>query len=100
MEVKSIRSGSVIFVRCDVFTQQIYGCVPIKRLSFPSLMQRELFNIRFSYKNCNFSHFCLLVNMVSKTVTRSIQPCFLHGGSERLACSEPTDAARELLSSI
>ena len=57
---------------------------------------RELFNIRFSYKHCNFSHFCLLVNMASKTVTRSIQPCFLRGGSERLACSEPTDATRFL----
>ena len=30
--------------------------------------------------------------MASKTVTRSIQPCFFHGGSERLACFELTDA--------
>ena len=29
-------------------------------------------------------------------VFRGIQPCFLHGGSERLACSEPTDAERFL----
>ena len=29
-------------------------------------------------------------------VFRGIQPCFLHGGSERLACSEPTKAARFL----
>ena len=57
---------------------------------------RELFDIRFSYKHCNFSHFCLLVNMAVKTVTRSIQPCFRHGGSVRLACFEPTDAARFL----
>ena len=29
-------------------------------------------------------------------VSRGIQPCFLHGGSERLACFEPTKAARFL----
>ena len=29
-------------------------------------------------------------------VFRGIQPCFLHGGSERLACFEPTKAARSL----
>ena len=27
---------------------------------------------------------------------RGIQPCFLHGESERLACFEPTKAARFL----
>ena len=32
----------------------------------------KLFDIRFSYKHCNFSHICLLVKMASKTVTRSI----------------------------
>ena len=32
----------------------------------------KLFNIRFSYKHCNFSHVCLLIKMVWKTVTRSI----------------------------
>ena len=30
------------------------------------------FDIRFSYKHCNFSHVCLLIKMVWKTVTRSI----------------------------
>ena len=29
-------------------------------------------------------------------IFRGIQPCFLHGGSERLACFEPTKAARFL----
>ena len=29
-------------------------------------------------------------------VFRGIQPCFLHGGSERLACFELTEAARFL----
>ena len=28
---------------------------------------RKLFDIRFSYKHCNFSHVCLLVKMASKT---------------------------------
>ena len=36
---------------------------------------RKLFDIRFSYKHCNFSHVCLLVKMASKTVTRSIAVC-------------------------
>ena len=31
----------------------------------------KLFNIRFSYKHCNFSRVCLLVKMASKTVIRS-----------------------------
>ena len=34
---------------------------------------RKLFDIRFSYKHCNFSRVCLLVKMASKTVTRSIR---------------------------
>ena len=33
---------------------------------------RKLFDIRFSYKHCNFSHVCLLVKVASKTVTKSI----------------------------
>ena len=33
---------------------------------------RKLFDIRFSYKHCNFSRDCLLVKMASKTLTRSI----------------------------
>ena len=36
---------------------------------------RKLFDIRFSYKHCNFSRVCLLVKMASKTVTRSIDEC-------------------------
>ena len=31
----------------------------------------KLFNIRFSYKHCNFSRVCLLVKMALKTVIRS-----------------------------
>ena len=41
---------------------------------FRTVVLRKLFDIRFSYKHCNFSHVCLLVNMASKTVTRSIRP--------------------------
>ena len=33
---------------------------------------RKLLDIRFSYKHCNFSRFCLLVKVASKTVARSI----------------------------
>ena len=39
---------------------------------FKTTVLRKLFDISFSYKHCNFSHVCLLVRMVSKTVTRSI----------------------------
>ena len=40
--------------------------------SEPIAVLRKLFDIRFSYKHCNFSRGCLLVKMASKTVTRSI----------------------------
>ena len=39
---------------------------------FRTAVLRKLFDIRFSYKHCNFSRVCLLVKMTSKTVTRSI----------------------------
>ena len=38
---------------------------------FRTAVLRKLFDIRFSYKQCNFSQVCLLVKMASKTVTRS-----------------------------
>ena len=41
---------------------------------FRTAVFRKLFDIRFSYKHCNFSHICLLVKMASKTMTRSIIP--------------------------
>ena len=45
----------------------------------------KLFDMRFSYKHCNFSHVCLLVKMASKTVTRSIdKPTRLYGSSATL----------------
>ena len=40
---------------------------------FRTAVLRKLFDIRFSYKHCNFSHVCLLAKMASKTVTRSIR---------------------------
>ena len=40
---------------------------------FRTAILRKLFEIRFSYKHCNFARVCLLVKMASKTVTRSIQ---------------------------
>ena len=39
---------------------------------FRTAVLQKLFEIRFSYKHCNFSRVCLLVKMASKTVTRSI----------------------------
>ena len=39
---------------------------------FRTEVLRKLFDIRFPFKHCNFSHVCLLVKMASKTVTRSI----------------------------
>ena len=38
---------------------------------FRTAVLRKLFEIRFSYKHCNFSSVCLLVKMASKSVTRS-----------------------------
>ena len=38
---------------------------------FRRVVLRKLFEIRFSYKHCNFSNICLLIKMASKTVTRS-----------------------------
>ena len=43
-----------------------------KSYFFRRAVLRKLFDIRFSYKHCNFSGVCLLVKMASKTVTRSI----------------------------
>ena len=39
---------------------------------FRTAVLRKLFEIRFSYKHCNFWRVCLLFKMASKTVTRSI----------------------------
>ena len=41
---------------------------------FRTAVLRKLFDIRISYKHCNFSRGCLLVKMASKTVTNSIFP--------------------------
>ena len=43
-----------------------------KSYFFRKTVLRKLFDIRFSYKHCNFSRVCVLVKMASKTVTRSI----------------------------
>ena len=39
---------------------------------FRTAVLRKLFDIRFSYKHCNFSQVCLLVKMASKTMRGSI----------------------------
>ena len=44
-------------------------------------------------KNAQFS-FCRQTRAFPyEIVFPGIQPCFLHGGSERLGCFEPTEAA-------
>ena len=40
---------------------------------------RKLFDIRFSYKHCNFSRVCPLVKMASKSETRSIRRGKMNG---------------------
>ena len=58
---------------------------------FRTAVLRKLFDIRFSYKHCNFSRVCLLVKMASKTVTRSIvvraNHYFRGGGDEEFSSS-------------
>ena len=41
-----------------------------KSYFFGTAILRKLFEIRFSYKHCNFARVCLLVKMASETVTR------------------------------
>ena len=63
------QGGEIIKILC---------CVALVYNSFfffrTGVFKRKLFDIRFSYKRCNFSRGCLLVKMASKTVTRSIRP--------------------------
>ena len=63
------QGGEIIKILC---------CVALVYNSFfffrTGVFKRTLFDIRFSYKRCNFSRGCLLVKMASKTVTRSIRP--------------------------
>ena len=49
------------------FLALVYNC-----FLFRTAVLRKLYDLRFSYKHCNFSRVCLLVKMASKTVTRSI----------------------------
>ena len=54
-----------------------------KSYFFRTAVLGKLFEIRFSYKHCDFSSVCLLVKMASKTVTKSI--------SEELDIFDPSD---------
>ena len=52
---------------------------------------------RESSKECSHFYFCGQRRAFCVEIHfRVIQPCFLHGGSERLAWFEPTEAARFL----
>ena len=56
--------------QCDMY--YIFYRVLSIDIFFRTAVLQKLFDIKFSYKHCNFSQVCLLVKMVSKTVTRSI----------------------------
>ena len=62
---------------------------------FRTAFVRKLFDIRFSYKHCNFSRGCLLVKMASKTVTRSTIFCFT---AQSLVANEGLDGVNPKLS--
>ena len=58
----------------SIFSGRILGSEALlyKSYFFQNSRLRKLFDIRLSYKHCNFSLVYLLVKMASKTVTRSI----------------------------
>ena len=49
-----------------------YSSSSLQLYFFRTAVLRKLFDIRFSYKHCNFSQVCLLVKMASKTTRGSI----------------------------
>ena len=65
-----VLSPSFVFKWIAVINNAFEICRNVKLLQ-PFL--GKLFDIRFSYKHCNFSRACLLVMMASKSVTRSME---------------------------
>ena len=61
---------------------------------------RKLFGVRFSCKHCNFSRVCLLVKMVSKTVTRSFPRGKMNGYVLELCQTFSQPSPRHLLPHI
>ena len=72
---KKVVLGLLTHVTPSIFSVESLG---VKRqftnihIFFRTAVLRKLFDIRFSYKHCNFSHICLLIKMALKPVTRSI----------------------------
>ena len=66
---RNLRTGTPPNCLGQSFALQLQFTIEI---FFRTAVLWKLFDIRFSYKHCNFSHICLLVKMASKTVTRSI----------------------------
>ena len=64
--------GLLAHVTPSIFLVERLGVKLTIHIFFRTTVLRKLFDIRFSYKHCNFSDVCLLVKMASKTVTRSI----------------------------
>ena len=74
---KILKSGSRSSSACNALNFFSGESLGVKlqftnHIFFRTAVLRKLFDIRFSYKHCNFSHVCLLVKMASKTVSRSI----------------------------
>ena len=78
---KKVVLGLLAHLTASIFFSRILRSVALVYSSyffFRTAVLRKLFDIRFSYKHCNFSPVCLLVKMASKTVTRSTDWSILH----------------------
>ena len=70
------KNGSRSFSACNALN--LFSRILSETLAYNSYffsrtaVLRKLYDIRFSYKHCNFSRVYLLVKMASKTVTRAI----------------------------
>ena len=87
----STRMPQFFFSTILCFVALVYNSFFFFRTAFV----RKLFDIRFSYKHCNFSRGCLLVKMASKTVTRSTIFCFT---AQSLVANEGLDGVNPKLS--
>ena len=61
---RNLSTGTAKFFLAQSFVLQLQFT---SHIFFRTAILRKSFDIRFSYKHCNFSHVCLLVKMASKT---------------------------------
>ena len=75
---KKVVLGLPEHVTLSIFSSIEYLGVKLQftnHIFFRTAVLRKLFDVRFSYKYCNFLRVCLLVKMASRNVTRSnVQP--------------------------